>query len=42
MIYKYIKKNILINAILPGPILNNMTLKTLNKDQINNIKEKLG
>jgi 3-oxoacyl-[acyl-carrier protein] reductase len=36
------EKNILINAILPGPILNEMTLKTLCTEQIENIKTKLG
>ena len=35
-------KNILINAILPGPILNEMTYKTLTKNQVNEIKDKLG
>ena len=35
------EKNILINAILPGPILNEMTLKTLCTEQIENIKTKL-
>ena len=34
--------NILINAILPGPILNEMTYKTLTEIQINEIKAKLG
>ena len=33
---------VLINAILPGPILNEMTLKTLCTEQIENIKTKLG
>lgn len=36
------EKNILINAILPGPILNEMTRKTLSTEQIENIKTKLG
>jgi len=36
------EKNILINAILPGPILNEMTINTLSEEQIKNIKCKFG
>lgn len=36
------KKNILINAILPGPIDNNMTRSTLNQEQMERIKSNSG
>lgn len=36
------KKDIMINAILPGPVLNEMTYKTLTNEQIDSIKKKLG
>ena len=37
--YDLSEKNILINNILPGVIFNDMTLKNLSIEQINNIKE---
>ena len=36
------KKNILINAILPGPVGNNMTKSTLNNEQLERFKSNSG
>jgi short-subunit dehydrogenase len=35
-------KNILINNVCPGPIENEMTLKTLSQNELNNIKNFMG